>query len=130
MPSGRPQRADYDVLIVDDDADIREAVSMTLTEQGLTTAEASCGKKALEMLRSDGVPRLMVLDLMMPNLSGFEVLDVMRVDDELKDLPVIVMTALMSFPPLAVAHLLAKPFSPLDLLRAAWPIVKGVPYPG
>jgi DNA-binding NtrC family response regulator len=67
MPLSRQPKAGYDVLVVDDDADIREALVLTLTDQGLTAAEAASGREALSRLRNDGRPSAMLLDLMMPD---------------------------------------------------------------
>ena len=81
-----------DVLIVDDDAATRNLFRRILTRKGWTVREASDGKAALGQLKSIR-PTLMVLDIMMPNVDGFDVLKSVRADDALADLPVIVATS-------------------------------------
>ena len=81
-----------DVLVVDDDAATRNLFRRILTRQGWTVREAADGKGALSQLKSSR-PTLMVLDIMMPNVDGFDVLKSVRADDTLADLPVIVATS-------------------------------------
>ena len=66
-----------EVLIVDDDPDIRAMLRFTLADQHLTVSDAADGVQALHILESEP-PDVMVLDLMMPNLDGFGVLQAMR----------------------------------------------------
>jgi CheY-like chemotaxis protein len=81
------------VLIVDDDADVRDLVSSTLESSGMQTAQADNGRTALDWLNENQLPSLILLDLMMPVMDGFAFLDKIRDDDELVDLPVVVLTA-------------------------------------
>jgi CheY-like chemotaxis protein len=83
---------DKDVLIVDDDAATRNLFRRILTRDGWTVREASDGRRALDQLEISR-PTLMVLDIMMPNVDGFDVLKSVRATDGLKDLPVIVATS-------------------------------------
>ena len=78
-----------EVLVVDDDAATRELVSRNLRRSGFTTAEARNGQEALLRLRTTK-PSLLILDLIMPGLDGFEVLRSIRA--EKLALPVIVLT--------------------------------------
>jgi CheY-like chemotaxis protein/signal transduction histidine kinase len=78
-----------EVLVVDDDAGTRELVSRSLRRSGFSTAEARNGQEALLRLRTTQ-PSLLILDLVMPGLDGFEVLRSIRADRLL--LPVIVLT--------------------------------------
>ncbi len=64
-----------------------------LNRQGLTTSTASNGREALEMVREHGYD-LMLLDIMMPEVDGFEVLQIMKADAALRELPVIVLSAI------------------------------------
>jgi DNA-binding response OmpR family regulator len=66
-----------DVLVVDDDPDIRGMLVFTLADQGFTVREAKDGADALEQL-AESAPDCMVLDLMMPEVDGFTVLERMR----------------------------------------------------
>ena len=82
------------VLIVDDDPDIREVISMVLREEGFETTEARNGLQALRILQSeDARADVVLLDLMMPTMDGFHLRMLMRADPSLHEIPIIVMTA-------------------------------------
>ena len=81
------------VLIVDDDPDVREVVRGTLESSGLKTFQAVNGRAALDWLGSHPAPSLILLDLMMPEMDGFEFLNRIRDDDKLVDVPVVVLSA-------------------------------------
>ncbi len=80
------------VLIVDDEEDNREVLARRFRLRGFETLTADSGERALELLHSDDVD-LVVLDVMMPGLSGLDVLDTMRKDRHTSTLPVIMATA-------------------------------------
>ena len=80
------------VLVVDDDPKSRDVLRRTLTKEGWTVAEAANGHEALDHLER-GRPALVLLDLMMPEMDGFEVLERMRREEAWRDIPVIVVTA-------------------------------------
>jgi|GEM_PF-580085 len=79
------------IWIVEDDPDQREIVKSTLSEY--QTIDVPDGRAALGLLRGGQRPALMILDLMMPYASGFDVLRFIRNDENLVDIPVIIMTA-------------------------------------
>ena len=82
------------ILIVEDDEDIRNTVSEILREQDYDVREAEDGKQALEVLESMGnEPCLVLLDLMMPEMSGTELLQVLHETHRLASLPVVVLSA-------------------------------------
>jgi CheY-like chemotaxis protein len=81
------------VLIVDDDANVRDLVRTTLEGAGLKTVQAENGRAALDWLNNHPLPSLILLDLMMPEMDGFAFLEAAREDDELIDVPVVVLTA-------------------------------------
>jgi CheY-like chemotaxis protein len=81
------------LLIVDDDPDVRAIVRRTGEGAGLTTAEAANGRAALGWLESNPAPGLILLDLMMPEVDGFEFLARLREDKDLREIPVVVLTA-------------------------------------
>jgi signal transduction histidine kinase/DNA-binding response OmpR family regulator len=85
--------ADGLVLIVDDDAEVRDVVRSTVQGAGMRAAEAINGRAALDWLRDHPVPALILLDLMMPEMDGFEFLERVRDDAELREIPVVVLTA-------------------------------------
>jgi CheY-like chemotaxis protein len=84
------------ILVVDDDPDIRDVLRMTLDmaleERAHHVATAADGKEALEILQTC-TPCLVLLDLMMPVMSGAELLAVMRSDNRLRRVPVIIVSA-------------------------------------
>ena len=81
------------VLIVDDDRDIRETVQLALQLDNHTTALAAHGGEALDWLGRHGPPCLILLDLMMPFVDGWQVIERLRRDERLARVPVVVITA-------------------------------------
>ena len=81
------------VLIVDDDVSIRVLLSQYLQEKGYRAVEAVDGKDAIGKTRAM-MPDLILLDIMMPDLSGYDVLRVLKNDDTTREIPVIVISAL------------------------------------
>jgi PAS domain S-box-containing protein len=81
------------ILIVEDDLPTREALRRSLASMGYTAHEALNGRSGLEWLANHPVPSLILLDLMMPEMDGFEFLRELRQRPALADVPVIVVTA-------------------------------------
>ncbi|WP_041082894.1 response regulator [Thermotoga profunda] len=112
----------YRVLVVDDSEVLRKIVSFNLTREGYSVDEAKDGKEALEKLQQIK-PDLVILDIMMPYIDGFEVLKRMRKDPELAHIPVIMLTAKggeddpKTALELGANGFLTKPFSPIKLLE-------------
>ena len=88
MSNDRRQR----VLIADDDPSIRRMLALSLEREGYRTADACDGREALEAMRA-GEADLELLDLMMPKVTGWEVLAQRAAAPELRKIPVIVITA-------------------------------------
>ncbi|KAB2879047.1 response regulator [bacterium] len=80
------------IMVVDDDDNALFLTTSFLEKEGFIVMNARDGRKALDMIRMDR-PDLVILDLLMPNMSGFEMMEIMRNENELKDIPVIVLTA-------------------------------------
>jgi CheY-like chemotaxis protein len=110
------------LLIVDDNEINRDVLARRLGRQGYTTAAAENGRKALEMVRTQKFD-LLLLDIMMPELNGYEVLRHLKTDPHLRDIPVIMISALDDMDSivrcikLGAEDHLPKPFDPV-LLRA------------
>ncbi|WNG42301.1 response regulator [Archangium minus] len=107
------------VLVVDDDPDILEALSEILEAEGFEIRRARNGKEALERLEPDP-PQLILLDLMMPVMDGWEFAQRMRQKSSVARIPIIVLSADRNVGSKAtdigaVGHL-AKPFELNDLL--------------
>ena len=81
------------VVVADDDRMFRKAAETTLRRQGYSVATASDGEEALQLIRSDQ-PHIIVLDLIMPKLQGFDVLQLLKQDSLTSDIPVIVLSSL------------------------------------
>jgi class 3 adenylate cyclase len=80
------------ILVVDDHRTTRLKLSLGLKQQGHTVAEAENGRQALEKLKAESFD-LVLLDIMMPELDGYQVLEQMKSDSALRDVPVIVISA-------------------------------------
>lgn len=115
-PSGLPAEP---VLVVDDDADLRETMVMLLEDEGYQVASAANGREALLYLKRCPPPCLILLDLMMPLMNGWEFRQRQRQDPALASIPVLVMSAVAdSGPPvssLGAEDCLVKPVS-MDVL--------------
>jgi CheY-like chemotaxis protein len=81
------------VLIVEDDAATREGIDALLREEGFAVETACNGNEALAYLKSGEQPLLILLDLTMPGMSGWEFRRRQRADPSLAEIPVVVMTA-------------------------------------
>ncbi len=80
------------VLIVDDERDLRALLDFNLQKAGYTTAHAATGAEALARARSLR-PRVVVLDLNLPDVSGMDVCRLLRADPATRDLPILMLTA-------------------------------------
>jgi CheY-like chemotaxis protein len=112
------------VLIVDDEPDVRLVARVILEAAGWDVAEAESGEVALAALTDGPVPDVLLLDVRMPGIDGWEVLRRLRDQPgQLCDLPVVIFTADISSPDLAPVPLqdheffLGKPFDPDDLVE-------------
>jgi CheY-like chemotaxis protein len=81
------------VLVVDDDASIRDTIAELLGEEGYQVVVAAHGREALELIRGGVRPQLIVLDLMMPVMDGWQFLEERAADPELSAVPVVVVSA-------------------------------------
>jgi CheY-like chemotaxis protein len=95
-PAANPDRAaslGRRVLVVDDDPDIRTLASHALSQDGHTVSQASSGREALALIAAEA-PDLLVLDLLMPEQDGLEVLRILRAQPATARLPVMVLTSM------------------------------------
>ena len=81
------------VLVVEDEPDIRETLRDILETEGYSVRCAANGREALEALAEMPRPQLILLDLMMPVMSGYELLRELRANDALSSIPVTVVSA-------------------------------------
>jgi DNA-binding response OmpR family regulator len=109
------------ILVVDDEEDILHFLELVLREKGYQVATASSGHEALTRAQMER-PDLILLDIMMPQMDGWEVLKLLRVDDETSQIPVAMLSArteakdrVQGLQEGAVDYI-CKPFSLQDLL--------------
>ena len=109
------------ILIVDDEEDIVSLVRMILEDAGYEVTSAATGKEALALIKSTEYD-LILLDIMMPQISGWEVLGELRSNTQTKNTPVALLTARASPRddnrphPTDYCDYIIKPFEPEDLL--------------
>jgi DNA-binding response OmpR family regulator len=108
------QRSCGSVLVVDDEMDIRESIRDILEIEGYHVCCAANGQEALDVL-SEVRPGLILLDLMMPVMSGYELLQQLRESDDLSSIPVTVVSANGDRAAVRGADVLKKPVD-LDVL--------------
>jgi len=112
--------ANYSILIVDDNEMNRDLLSRRLTRQGYKVSIVSNGVEALEAVRSQKF-NLMLLDVMMPEMNGYQVLEQLKANGELNAMPVIMISALDEQESiercleLGASDYLTKPFNPMQL---------------
>lgn len=80
------------ILVVDDDTDLVEALSMKLESENFAVAKAYDGIEGFDKIKAER-PSLIILDVMMPRKDGYELCDELKGADEYKDIPVILLTA-------------------------------------
>jgi CheY-like chemotaxis protein len=105
------------VLIVEDDPNIQDAVAGVLESEGYTVLRATNGKEALALLEN-GAPCVVLLDLMMPVMDGWEFMDSVRKTKRFDDMPVVVVSAYSERPAPGVRRSLKKPLDVEQLLGA------------
>lgn len=110
----------HKILLVDDDKDVREALGCILELKGYSVDTAENGADALQKLRCSGPPCVVVLDLMMPVMDGWEFRNELLKHDDLESVPVVVISGVAEYPAArsvdAVAHL-RKPVDLASLYR-------------
>jgi CheY-like chemotaxis protein len=118
-----PPETSKKILIVDDESSLRTLLKAVLdSEPGYELQEASNGDEALELI-TQSKPDLIILDVMMPGQSGFEVCEKIKRNNQLKDIIVLILTAKGQKTDQEWASsvgadcFLSKPFSPLELIN-------------
>ncbi len=109
------------ILTCDDEKHIVRLIQVNLERQGYEVITAFNGAECLEKVKEDR-PDLIVLDVMMPEMTGFEVLDILKKDPETENIPVIMLTARAQDADVlrgwqsGVECYLTKPFNPMELI--------------
>ena len=112
------------ILCIEDEADMIDLTRLVLEREGYEVLGAVGGAKGLELIRQEKVD-LVLLDLMMPDIDGWEVYRQMKADKELAEIPVIVVTAraqsidkVLGLQVAKVDDYITKPFGPTELLES------------
>jgi DNA-binding response OmpR family regulator len=120
-PAGSAGRAPIHVLVADDEPHIGRIIKMKLEQGPFRVSLAYDGREALDVLEREPDVALVMLDLMMPQLSGLDVLARLRADERFRDLPAIILTAAgqeqqhRKAMELGASEFMTKPFSPKKL---------------
>ncbi len=111
------------ILIVDDDLRHDKMISYLLLSKGFKVSYILSGDEALEKLKKEtDLPSVILMDIMMPQIDGLEVLKQMKENDKLKEIPIIMLTALSEqkyidkATELGAVDYIEKPFNPSDVL--------------
>ena len=116
-----PRKDEIRILVVDDEPDVLELIVFHLEKENFKVAVADTGDKALKMARAH-VPSLLVLDLMLPGINGFEICALLKRDPKTRDLPILMLTARADEEDrvrgleLGAHDYVTKPFSPRELV--------------
>ncbi|MCC7452200.1 MAG: response regulator [Anaerolineae bacterium] len=112
------------VVVVEDDPEMINLVKLILKKEGFDVTGAMGGREGLEAIQKTA-PSLVLLDLMMPDIDGWEVYQAMKADENLKNIPVIIITAkAQSIDKVLGLHIakvddyITKPFSPGELITS------------
>ena len=119
------------ILSIEDDQEMIDLIRLILSRRGYDVRGANSGEEGLKIIRKDH-PDLILLDLMIPDMDGWEVYQQMKADDATKNIPVIVVTAkAQSIDKVLALHIakvddyIAKPFSPQELLNSVDAVLAG-----
>jgi twitching motility two-component system response regulator PilG len=111
-------------MVVDDSPTIRKLVGLTMTKNGFKVVEAGDGEEALEQIRIEGVPDVVLVDVVMPGMDGLTLCKRIRQDPVTARVPVIILSAHDGFLDKVRGKMagsdryLTKPFEPAALVRA------------
>jgi CheY-like chemotaxis protein len=113
------------LLIVDDDPELRQSAVDALSDAGYETAAAGNGWEALAATQGPRVPQLILLDLMMPDMNGWQFREAQQRDARIRDIPLVVITASRDLVnhPIDADSVLLKPFGLTDLLGEVFKLV-------
>ncbi len=112
----------YSILSVDDERDVTDLVSFHLHKAGYSVRTAASGREALDAIQN-APPDLIILDLMLPDIDGFGVCEILRRNPATATLPIILLTAWATTDArhlgleLGALDYVTKPFSPKDLVE-------------
>lgn len=119
------------VVCVEDEPEMIDLVKLILKRRGYDVIGAMGGKEGIDVIRQE-VPDLVLLDLMMPDMGGWEVYQIIKSDDALKHIPVIIVTAkaqsidkVLGLQVAKVDDYITKPFTPQELIDSINKLFQG-----
>ena len=112
------------IVYIEDDEELIDLVNIILARHGYSVLGATDGRQGLDLIRHES-PDLVLLDLMIPDMDGWEIYQRMKANEATRDIPVIVITAkahsidkVLGLTIAKVEDYISKPFSPKDLLES------------
>jgi len=118
------EQADKTIVYIEDEKEMIDLVKLILNRKGYEVIGAAGGREGLDLVR-ERIPDLVLLDLMMPDIEGWDVYQQIRADDATKHIPVIVVTAkaqnidkVLGLHIAKVNDYISKPFSPQELVSS------------
>jgi two-component system response regulator VicR len=119
------------ILCIEDEQEMIDLIRLILNRRGYDVKGANSGLEGLKLIKKER-PDLILLDLMMPDMDGWEVYQKMKADEKMKNIPVIVVTArAQSIDKVLGLHIakvddyIAKPFSPHELMNSVEKVLSG-----
>jgi len=118
------EKNNYKIVYIEDDSEMIDLVSLILNRQGYQVSGANGGRAGLDLAKRNS-PDLILLDLMMPDIDGWDVYQQLRSNEETRDIPVIVITAksqmidrVLGLHIAKVDDYISKPFKPVELIES------------
>ncbi len=107
------------ILVIEDERNIARAVKDKLSHEGYTVDFVQSGPAAFEYMKSS-IPNLIILDLLMPDMDGFQVVEKLKSENSTRNIPIIILSILSEeerFKQMGVNAYLTKPYKGADLIR-------------
>jgi len=121
------------IVYIEDDPEMIDLVSLIVTKRGFKVIGAEGGRQGLDIVKSEK-PTLILLDLMMPDIDGWDVYQQLKSDEETRDIPVIIITAkaqsidrVLGLHIAKVDDYISKPFRPQDLIDSIEHVLQAMP---
>ena len=118
------EKNNYKIVYIEDDSEMIDLVSLILNRQGYQVSGANGGRAGLDLVKRNS-PDLILLDLMMPDIDGWDVYQQLRSNEETRDIPVIVITSksqmidrVLGLHIAKVDDYISKPFKPVELIES------------
>ncbi|MDD5089985.1 MAG: response regulator [Candidatus Wallbacteria bacterium] len=118
------------ILVIDDEPDILKLIRVNLEMEGMKVLTAQSGLDGLEIIKSEKID-LVILDVMMPDINGYQICQLLKEDEKYCDIPVVILTAKVRksdqfwSKKIGACLYLAKPFEPMHLVEKVREILSG-----